>query len=190
MRRDAVTVSSILFTLAFLMQTPVMFDSARLTHQARFRDISGQSGPTIPGDKVVIPNHSAPLAITSLAVIAIGLVVTWAGYFKGARWTWFVMFTIVWVWALPVSVLPNFRPWGGLALTSPSAFASMIRDSVQAAPLSFIARAILKDALAFLLMALALVLPLKTFIPRRRDRPSASGRTGPGAPEGTPFPGV
>ena len=175
-RHDAVAVSSVLFTLAFLMLTPPMINSARATHQSRFRDVSVEAQAGVAWDQVVIPNYSAPLGITSLAIIAIGLVVTWAGYIKGLRWTWLVMLVIAWVWALPVLVLPNFSPWGGIALVSPSSLASMTRDGLRAGPLSFIARAILKAVLAFLLMVLALVLPLKTFIPRRRDRPSTSGR--------------
>jgi hypothetical protein len=132
---------------------------------------------------VVIPNYDAPLGITSLAIIAIGLVVAWGGYIKGLRWTWLVMSVIVWVWALPVLVLPNFYPCGGLILVSPSAFASMIRESLHAGPFSFIARAVLKDVLAFLLMVLALVLPLKAFIMRRGAAPATSGHTNLGAPD-------
>ncbi len=182
-RHDAVAVSSILFTVAFLALTPAVVSSARGTHQSRFRDISTDTEAAIPGDQVVIPNHRAPLGIASLAIIAIGLVVTWAGYIKGVRWTWFVMFVIVWVWALPVLVVPNFRPWGGVALISPSAFASMIRDSLHAGPFSFIARAILEAVLIFLLMVLALVLPVRTFILGRRGGPGRCGRTNSGAPD-------
>jgi hypothetical protein len=40
----------------------------------------------------------------------------------------------------------------------------MMRESLHAGPYSFIARAVLKDVLAFVLMVLALVLPVKTFI--------------------------
>ena len=157
-------MSSTLFTVAFLMMTPAVIDCARVTHQTRFRDISSYPEAGIAWDQVVVPNYRAPLGITSLVMIAIGLVVTWAGYFKGLRWTWLVMSAIAWVWALPVLVLPNFYPCGGLVLVSPSAFASMIRESLHAGPFSFIARAVLKDLLAFLLMVLALVLPAKTFI--------------------------
>ena len=181
-RHDTLAVSGILFTVAFLMMTPGMIESALVTHQTRFRDISVEAEAGVAWDQVVIPNYDAPLGITSLASIAIGLLVTWAGYIKGLRWAWIVMFVIVWVWALPALVLPNFYPWGGLALVSPSAFASMIRDSLHAGPLSLIARAILKGVLAFLLMVLGLVLPVKTFFLGRGRRPDASGRTSSGTP--------
>jgi hypothetical protein len=170
-----------LFTVAFLMLTPAVVDCARVTHQTRFRDISSYPEAGIAWDQVVVPNYRAPLGITSLVIIAMGLLVTWAGYFKGLRWTWLVMFVIVSVWALPVLVLPNFRPWGGVALVSASAFASMTRDSLRAGPSSFIARAILKGVLAFLLMLLALALPAKTFVLDRKRRPGRPGHTDPGA---------
>jgi len=37
--------------------------------------------------------------ILSLTIILTGLIVIWAGYVKRIRWTWFVMFTIVFGWA-------------------------------------------------------------------------------------------
>jgi hypothetical protein len=162
-RHDVVAVSGILFTVAFLMLTPAMMNCARVTHQSRFQDIAFYPEPGIAPDQVVIPNHYAPLGITSLAMIAIGLLVTWAGYIKGVRWTWWVMFVIVWVWAFPVLVLPLFRPWQGVA-PIPQSFASAISETLHAGPYSGLARAFLEVVLAFLLMVVALVLPLKTFI--------------------------
>jgi hypothetical protein len=41
------------------------------------------------------------LGAVSLTVIAIGLIVTWMGYVR-IRWTWFVMFALVWGWAYPI----------------------------------------------------------------------------------------
>lgn len=182
-RHDAVAVSSILFTVAFLMLTPPVISSARSTHQTRFRNISSETEAAIPGDQVVIPNHRAPLGIASLAIIAIGLVVTWAGYIKVVRWTWFVMFVIVWLWAFPVLMIQYFYPWIGVADFSQS-LASTIRDSLHAEPFSSMSRAILETFLIFLLMLLGLVLPAKTFVlGRRGGGPGASGRTNPGAPD-------
>ena len=105
----------------------------------------------------MIPNYDAPMGIASLAIIAIGLVVTWAGYIKGVRWTWLVMFVIVWVWAFPVLMLP-LHPWSlaNMDVLAP-ALASALKESGMA-------RSAMGVVLAFLLMVLALVLPLKTFI--------------------------
>ncbi|HEV2493629.1 MAG TPA: hypothetical protein VG204_11240 [Terriglobia bacterium] len=161
-RRDALAVSTILFTLALLLLTPSMLNNARVDYQSRFRDISDYPVPGIAPDQVVIPNYAAPLGIASLAVIGIGLIVTWAGYIKGVRWTWFVMFTITWVWAFPVLMLPYLYPWVGVAAIARSIPAA-IRESLQAEPYSGLARAFLKVVLVFLLMVVALVLPIKTF---------------------------
>lgn len=172
-RRDAVAVSSVLFTLALLLLTPRMLDIARVTHQTRFRDISVDTEAATPQDQVVMPNFDAPLGITSLAIIVIGLVVTWAGYIKGVRWTWFVMLVIVWLWAFPVLVLPLFTPWPGMdwiAQTLAPTLESAIRETG-------IAREGVKVLLIFLLMVVALVLPVKTFI---LGRGVAQG--GPGVP--------
>ena len=40
--------------------------------------------------------------IASLTIICIGLIVTWMGYIKRLRWTWFVLLVIVWGWAYPI----------------------------------------------------------------------------------------
>jgi hypothetical protein len=188
-RRDALAISSVLFTFALLMQTPAMINWARTTHQSRFRDISDYPEAGIAQDQVVIPNYAAPTGITSLAIIAIGLVVTWAGYIKGARWTWFVMFVIVWVWVFPVWLLPLFVPWRGAALTTRS-IAMAIRNSLDAGPDGWIARAGLEVLLIFLLMLVALVLPIKRFIVGRGAGPGASGGTNLGAPDKRTLPEI
>jgi hypothetical protein len=60
-----------------------------------------------------IQPESRPLSQTigsaSLAIILIGLVVTWSGFVNRVRWTWFVMFIMVWVWLFPWLILPYFR---------------------------------------------------------------------------------
>ena len=150
-----------------------MIGWALATHQSRFRDRAFYPAPGIPWDQVVIPNYAAPLGITSLAIIAIGLLVTWAGYIKGLRWTWFVMFVIAWVWAFPVWVLPLLHPWH-----SRISFTGTLAEALHG---SWIARDFVKVVLAFLLMVLALILPAKTFLLRRRGDADAPGHRNPGA---------
>lgn len=161
-RRGALAVSSILFTLALLLLTPIMLRSARTTYQTRYRDITVYPEAGIALDQVVIPNYDAPFGITSLAIVSIGLVVTWAGYVKGVRWTWFVMFVIVWVWAFPALVLPMFLIWQGWALMPPS-IARAIEEILHAGPYTD-SGGFLETLVAFLLMVLALALPAKSFI--------------------------
>ncbi len=185
-RRDALAISSILFTLALLVLTPIMMNVASVTHQSRFRDIAYYPDPAIPGDQVVIPNFFAPIGITSLAIIVIGLIVTWAGYFKAVRWTWFVMFVIVWLWAFPVLVLPLFHPWPGMdwiVQTLAPTLESAIRESG-------IAREGVKILLIFLLMVVALFLPVKTFILGRGIGPGGSGHANLAGPDKHAWPEI
>jgi hypothetical protein len=169
-RRDAVTISGMLFTVALLMLAPAMINSARVTYQSRFQDIAFYPEPGIAPDQVVIPNYYAPVGITSLAIIAIGLVVTWAGYVKAVRWTWWVMFVIVWAWAFPVLMLPMLYPWH-------SGF-SVARTLTTAIRESGMARSFVELVLVFLGMVVALVLPLKRFILGRGAAQHASSSRG------------
>ncbi|HLW80293.1 MAG TPA: hypothetical protein VKU44_11925 [Terriglobia bacterium] len=82
------------------------------------------------------------------------------------------MFVIAGVWAFPFLILPFFYPWdwgtryGGISVTQlfANTFASAIHESG-------IARTFVEVNLEFVLMVLALVLPIKTFM-----RGQASGR--------------
>jgi len=153
-RRDALAVSSILFTVALLMLAPgVCRDAATIPESIR-QHLAYVARP---------PHCLAAAGVASLAVILIGLVVTWAGYIKAARLTWPVMFMIVWVWAFPALILPYLRPWKGEA-TNAQLFASTISQAGRA-------RSLVENLLAFLLMVVALILPVKTFFARRpRER--------------------
>jgi len=98
----------------------------------------------------------APTGFGSLAVIAIGLIVTWAGYVKGVRWTWFVLLVITWVWAFPVIILPLAHPWMAIALAPLTLWHAVTEGGLSwtFAEISW----------AFLLLVLGLMLPLKVFI--------------------------
>jgi len=144
--RDPVAASSVLFTFALLMLMPAMWRAASTVRESSLW--GGSSGG--PQDCF------APAGFTSLAIIASGLIVTWAGYIKGVRWTWFVMFVVVWVWAFPVLLLPYLLPWRGVE-TMAQSFAGAVSQSGTE-------RSYAEVVLAFLLMVLALVLPVKTFI--------------------------
>jgi hypothetical protein len=129
---------------------------------------------------VVIPNYYAPIGIASVAVIGIGPIVTRAGHIKRVRRTCFVMFAIAWVRAFPVLMPPLFSPWKGVALI-PRSFAKAIRHSLDAGPYSGIARAFVEVLLAFTLMLVALVLPMKTLILGQGRAPGWSERRNLGA---------
>jgi energy-coupling factor transporter transmembrane protein EcfT len=150
-RRDAVAVSSVLLTLAVLIPLPAMLGNAWTVPQTRF-DIAG---------RMWVQNYYAPIGFASLAIIVIGLIVTWAGYIKGVRWTWFVMFLIAWGWAFPVLVLAEFH-WRNML------------PIAQWPPLALKGRGhqlgFAESVLTLLLMGLALVLPAKTFVLGQRGK--------------------
>ena len=169
-RRDALAASSMLFTVALLLLAPSMFALAGTTHQARFRDIATGAEASAVGDQIAIPNYYAPLGFASLTIIAIGLVVTWTGYIKGSRWTYSVMFVIVWLWAFPVLMLPLLH--GLIPSWRTVEWIRMVKEAIS---MNGVARAILEPFVAFLLMLIALVLPVKAFILGRRGSPARPG---------------
>jgi hypothetical protein len=144
-RRDRVAISSILFTLALLIPMPAMVGNAWTAPQTHF-EVAGRMG---------VPNYYAPIGFASLAIIVIGLIVTWAGYINGVRWTWFVMFLITWAWAFPVLVLAEFH-WRNML---PIAQWPPLALKGRGPQLGFA-----ESLLTLLLMVLALVVPLKTLV--------------------------
>jgi hypothetical protein len=131
-RRDVVFVSSLLFTVAFICLVPACLRAARVTDDVLFQ--------------------SAGFA--SLANILVGLLVTWMGFVKGIRWTWFVMFIVVLVGAFPILVLPPFQHT--IAIT----MAEWAKDALhEPGP----PRAWTENVLIFALMVIALILPMKSF---------------------------
>ena len=174
LHRGLLTLSGVLFTAALLMLAPAMWKAAATVHH--------QGNLWGAGPQTRFQYGFAPAGFTSLAVIGVGLIVTWAAYVKGVRWTWFVLLVIVWVWAFPVLVLPYLRPWKGVPTVAQS-FASSISGGG-------VARNFIEVLTAFLLMLLALALPVKTFILGTRGGPAASGRTDPHAPDKGTSPGT
>lgn len=67
-----------------------------------------------------------------------------------------MLFVIVWVWAFPVLLLPFLLPWRGVE-TMAQSFAGAISKSGTE-------RSYAEVVLAFTLMVLALLLPLRTLI--------------------------
>jgi len=97
------------------------------------------------------------VGFASLANILVGLIVVWTGFIRGYRWAWLVMFTIVSVWAFPVLVLPIFR--GKIVVT----FGEWLGEAWRW-PGS--ARIYGENIVLVSIMAVALLLPLKSFFGR------------------------
>ncbi len=148
-RRDALFVSSVLFSIALLLPMPAMLENAGTWRRSTFQVT----------DQVSVQNYLAPVGFASLASIVIGLIVTWTGYIKRVRWTWFVMFTIVWIWAFPVLLLPFLQHWENMAPITEWLPAALRQAGPQ--------RAFAEAILTFLLMVIALLLPIQSFFRRQ-----------------------
>lgn len=158
-RPDSVFISSLLHTVALLyLIRPSLWNSPLWTHFTPHILLA-------PMDNVLFRGEAQSAA--SLAVILIGLIVVWTGYAKRSRTAWFVMFVIVWFWAFPrfiLSVVPllirerftfTFAEWLSDAISGPG----WPRDVVEL-------------HLAFLLMVIALALPMgRVFVARKGDEP-------------------
>jgi hypothetical protein len=111
------------------------------------------------------------LGVVSLTTILIGLIVTWMGYFKTVRWTWFVMFALVFGWAYPILRIRVF-----IFNLSLGWIAGLVRDAVHSTD-PHLPRTLLRMMLIFVLMLIALILPIRSF-PKgstRRPRQSSLG---------------
>ena len=120
------------------------------------------------------PDSWSPIGFASLAIIAIGLIVAWTGYIRGVRWTWFVMFLVVWGWDFPLWMLPSLQGWPHNDIIGTLAYG--IREPGMA-------RVFAEDFLAFMLMLVALNLPLPAFTSGRKSRSGESGCANPGTPK-------
>lgn len=106
--------------------------------------------------------------IACFAMIAIGLIVVWTGYVKRTRSAWLVMFVIVWFWVFPVFVRPFLAAVvrGRLGLSAPEALYHAVSEPGGL-------RLELEAELTFLLMVLALLLPIrKFFLASRVQKPT------------------
>jgi hypothetical protein len=152
-RLNSALISSVLFTIALGALVPHNIEYASTWRRRFFQE-----------GRNFVQNQVMPLGFASLAVVAVGLIVIWAAYIKRVRWTWFVMFVIVWVFYFPAYVLPeilaiqaaesvNWLGWLHNAMSQPG-----------------IDRAMLKVWLDFLLMLVALFLPARSFLGRKAGR--------------------
>ena len=155
-RRDAVFISSVLFTIALLWLVPPfvkhVLDGRAAVHE---NDL---------GLRLYL-RESASLGIASLAIVLIGLIVTWAGYIRKLRWAWFVMFVIVWGWAVPNLVFPDVLYPVSRQLVSITDFPAIFLEALlghAGFPRDF-ARGFVQLTVIFVLMVIALVLPMRSF---------------------------
>jgi hypothetical protein len=152
-RRDLVFLSSLLFTIAFICLIPSQVANA----------FAGRGDRALLGPGFAeVAKLLGDLGISSLAIILIGLIVTWTGYIKRVRWTWFIMFVIVFAWAFPLMIVPLLHH--SVVLTVPEWFSRAMKEPGPA-------RDAAEEVLIFSLMVIALLLPVSSFF--RPPAPSA-----------------
>jgi hypothetical protein len=148
-RHDAVFVSCVLFTVALLWLAP-----HNLEYASTWREFG------IPVGHAFEQNFLMPIGFASLALILVGLIVTWTYYIKRERWAWFIMFTIVWVFAFPVYVLPIIQA----RVAEGSVGWPFIWDAIKRPGT---AGAAIKGPVDFVLLLIALLIPLRSFFAKR-----------------------
>lgn len=147
LRADSVLIASVLFTIALLCLIPPCLANA----------LAGRNRmalATLDAGFRAVAQLTGTLGVACLAMILIGLIVIWTGYIKRVRWAWLVMFVLAWAWAFPLFVLPWFTArW---VLIFPEVLYSAIYEA--GSP-----RVAVESVLIFLLMVIALLLPIKSF---------------------------
>jgi hypothetical protein len=146
-RVDSVFVSSVLFTLALVCLIP-SFWATVITDHDRIWLVKLDDGYRLAAERM------SDLGVASLAVVLIGLIVVWTGFIRRVRWAWVVMFIVVWVWAFPLLAMPLLGV--PRSLTIPEWIYTAIYYPGSA-------RAYAEAVLLFLLMVIALLLPVKSF---------------------------
>jgi len=122
-------------------------------------------------------NLLMPLGFYSLGIEMIGFIVLWAGYRKTERWAWFVMLVILLFFLFPSSVLPMLLQ---IAL-APETFAGItISSEIKAMEEGSLAViGLVVGLLDFLMMLVALLLPIRAFFGRRSTTLAEGDPLGP-----------
>jgi hypothetical protein len=158
-RRDVVFISSVLFTITLLCLVPICWGAA-LSGRDKMAIEALDSGYRAAAQTM------GELGVASMAVIFIGLIVTWTGYVKGVRSAWFVMFIVVWLWAFPLILLPFLPDIVGIPLSE------LVSRALREPGTS---RTSLRSVLIFTPMLIALILPIKSFFFRHETSGSSVG---------------
>lgn len=160
-RRDVVFVSSVLLTIALVSLVPMSRQAALAGHSRRVHE---ELNACCQGE-LYAWGH---VGEASIALIFIGLIVTWTGYVKAVRSAWFIMFIIVWVWAFPLFALGFVSEFRWIP------FRKLISEALEGpGP----ARAALYAVAHVAPMVIALILPIRSFFFRPETAGSSVGST-------------
>jgi hypothetical protein len=158
-RHDVVFISCVLFTIALVF----FIRFAWWNVLEGYVDVRGQDVWTREAHQAL-----SDVGKLTLALVFIGLIVTWTEYLNKVRWTWFVMFILVSVLTFQLRILPFFVHPGWVV----EAVSDLILEALGKKPATFISwgmawRELFVPISIFLLMVIALLLPVKSFFSRR-----------------------
>jgi hypothetical protein len=94
-RSSATSISALVLSLCLVTSIPAALSNASTWNELTIKLPLGSMW-----------NFLAPLGFAYLGIVAIGLIVLWAGYRKRERWAWFVMLIALLFFYFPSYVLP------------------------------------------------------------------------------------
>ena len=156
-RHDVVFISCVLFTIALVSQI-------RWAWWNVMAGCGDMRGPDLWRREAL--RSLGKVGELMLALILIGLIVTWTGYLKKVRWTWFVMFVVVSGLAIPLGISPFIMHARSVVEAVPEFILEAIGKKPATMPWNSW-RAFFETISTFLLMVIALFLPVKSFFFRR-----------------------
>ena len=155
-RCKTVLISCVLFTIALIGFAPKQIEYAlelRSYHSTMLHGL---------GRELVL--EIGYKGLFSLTIILIGLIVVWTGYLQMIRWAWTIMFVIMFSWAFPGIILPMITTVARLPLSDWSVNSETTKHIVN---LELIGAG--EITILFVLMIIALVLPVKAFFGTNRS---------------------
>jgi len=146
-RLNSVTISTVLLTACLLMGLPAGVELA-LTASRPYVEV-------YPG--VEIQNYLADAGFTLLTIISIGLLITWTAYWRRELWAWFALSLLAGLYFFPVHVLRVFM---AIAQAEDFRWSDFLLGAIQQPG---IVRTSTLALLVFLVMVIALVIPVRAF---------------------------
>ena len=150
-RVDSVSVSGVLLTISLLS----------LVRSNLYRASTWKERHIWVTDRFLRYNYESLLAFASLALIIIGITVTWTGYQKRSRWSWFILVVFVCVFFVPVYLLDVFLdlrrvgwPW----------WPGVVRDAMEG---RLFAKSAIRSLATLTVMVIGLLVPIRAFFGKK-----------------------
>jgi hypothetical protein len=167
-RCNSILISALLLSLCLATLIP-----AALRNALTWKQLYLEMGPGVQ-----VENFVMPFGFVYLGIVTIGFTVLWTGYRRGERWAWFIMLVILLFFSFPSAVLPVL-----LQIRAQNYQWSLLLDLLKASPtegwrdcltirpaccehavsIGCMAAGMLIGLLTFLVMSVALLLPVKSF---------------------------